>query len=484
MHERPSGSRWRGFAAETRDAVTPHAFLLVCGIALLQLAFIASYIGAFHRPAPHRIPVSVTSPAPAAAGRAAARLSDLPGDPLNATPVPDRVTGLARLRDRTSYGVLEISVSGSTDRLTVASAAGTSTVTALTAVLQAAEARSGRRLTVVDIRPPAPGDHNGLSAFYLVIGWMIGGYLAASLLGLSSGARSPNMRRITIRLIALALYAAVTALLGALIVGPWLHALPVDTLGLWGIGSLVVFAAGAFTTALMTMAGIIGIGIAILLFVIAGNPSAGGAYGWPLLPPFWAAIGPWLPPGAGTDAVRGAAYFGNAGVTRDLLVLGGYAAAGVVLSYASLMLLGRGHRKRRGRDSARTTTEAGSHDASRVPDTSGETDSGGTSDTSGVADTTAVPDTSGVADDRGVADTKSRLCQFVHGVSTHIDDREPHAVIRAADSPRSLRGSRLRRMGVWGCVAGGWVIGRRGRRRARAAGRRGRSAWRTPRSCG
>jgi hypothetical protein len=61
---------------------------------------------------------------------------------------------------------------------------------------------------------------------------MIGGYLAASLLGLSSGARSPNMHRITIRLIALALYAAVTALLGALIVGPWLHALPVDTLGL------------------------------------------------------------------------------------------------------------------------------------------------------------------------------------------------------------------------------------------------------------
>ena len=349
MHQRPPGAGWRGFAAEARDAVTPRAFLLVCGIGLLQLAFIASYIGAFHRPAPHQIPMSVTAPAAAAAGRAAAQLSALPGDPLNATAVPDRAAGLSKLRDRSSYGLLEIAVSGDTDRLTVASAAGTSTANALTSVLQATEARSGRRLTVVDIRPPAAGDHNGLSAFYLVIGWMIGGYLAASLLGLSSGARSANVNRVTIRLIALALYAAVTALLGALIAGPWLHALPTDTLGLWGIGTLVVFAAGAFTTALMTMAGIVGIGIAILLFVIAGNPSAGGAYGWPLLPPFWAAIGPWLPPGAGTDAVRGAAYFGNAGITRDLLVLGGYAAAGLVFSYATLMLLGRGHRRRRRR---------------------------------------------------------------------------------------------------------------------------------------
>jgi hypothetical protein len=158
------------------------------------------------------------------------QLSALPGDPLNATAVPDRATGLSKLRDRTSYGLLEISLSGNTDRLTVASAASTSTANALTSVLQTTEARSGRRLTVVDIRPPAPGDHNGLSAFYLVVGWMVGGYLAASLLGLSSGARSANVHRITIRLIALALYATITALLGALIVGPGLNALPTDTL--------------------------------------------------------------------------------------------------------------------------------------------------------------------------------------------------------------------------------------------------------------
>ena len=59
--------------------------------------------------------------------------------------------------------------------------------------------------------------------------------------------------------------------------------------------------------------GLVGIGLAILVFVVLGNPSAGGAYPAQLLPPFWSAIGPWLPPGAATGAIRGIVYFGGAG---------------------------------------------------------------------------------------------------------------------------------------------------------------------------
>ena len=340
MTHRSPGTPRRGLLAEAQDAVTPRAFLLVCGVGLLQLAFIASYIGAFHRPTAHQIPISVTAPA-VAAQRAVTQLNALPGQPLNATLVPDTATGMAKLRDRSSYGLFEVSATSITDHLYVASAAGTSTADAVIAALRAVDARSSRTLIVRDIAPPAPGDHNGLSAFYLAIGWMIGGYLAASMLGVSAGARSLTLDRVTIRLAALAVYAVVTSLLGALIVGTWLHALPNDILGLWGIGILVIFSAAAFTTALMTLAGILGIGLAIIVFVIVGNPSAGGAYGWPLLPAFWRAVGPWLPPGAATDAIRGAVYFGNAGITRDLLVLGGYALAGLVISYVVLMLAGR-----------------------------------------------------------------------------------------------------------------------------------------------
>jgi hypothetical protein len=340
-HKRTAAGRpRRGLGADIRDGVTLRAFLLVCGVGLLQLAFIASYIGAFHHPVPHRVPVAVVAPA-SAAPRVVRELSSLAGRPLTATAVSSPAAGLTRLRDRTSYGVLEVSPASKTDRLVEASASGPSAAAAVTAVLKAAEAREGRRLTVTDIRPPAAGDHDGLSAFYLVIGWMVGGYLVASILGVSVGARPANLNRAGIRLAAIALYAAVTGLGGALIVGPWLHALPAHTLGLWGLGALVVFAAGAFTTALMVIAGTIGIGLAILVFVVLGNPSAGGAYAWPLLPGFWREIGPWLPTGAGTSAVRGIAYFGGANITTDLLVVAGYAAAGLVVTYLVLGLMGR-----------------------------------------------------------------------------------------------------------------------------------------------
>jgi hypothetical protein len=54
---------------------------------------------------------------------------------------------------------------------------------------------------------------------------------------------------------------------------------------------------------------------------------------------FWAAIGRWLPPGAGTDAVRGLVYFPGAGVGQACLVLAGYAAVGLVAT-----MLGAGRR--------------------------------------------------------------------------------------------------------------------------------------------
>jgi hypothetical protein len=236
---------------------------------------------------------------------------------------------------------LEVNPASSTDRLILASASGQSAATAVTAIIGAAENHSGRHLAVTDIRPAARGDHGGLSAFYLIVGWMVGGYLVAAILGMSAGARPPNVLTATVRLAAIAVYAIVTSLIGTLIVGSWVHALPAQLLGLWWLGAFVVFAAGAFTTALMALAGTVGIGLAIAVFVVLGNPSAGGAYAWPLLPTFWRSIGPWLLPGAGVDAVRGIAYFSGTNITKDLLVIGGYAGAGLVVTYLVMCLAGR-----------------------------------------------------------------------------------------------------------------------------------------------
>lgn len=79
----------------------------------------------------------------------------------------------------------------------------------------------------------------------------------------------------------------------------------------------------------------------MILFVVLGNPSAGGAYPAPLLPPFWRAIGNSIPNGAGVEAVRRIVYFGSHGVGGNLFVIAIYTVAGVVIAITGASVLVR-----------------------------------------------------------------------------------------------------------------------------------------------
>jgi hypothetical protein len=324
----------RGVRTEVRDAITVRSFLLVLGVLLLQLGFIASYLGAFHDPKPRDIPIAVVAPTGAPAGpadQAVARLNQLPGHPVKARAASDAAAARSLLNDRTVYGILLLG-SGTSDRLQIASAAGAAVSTALVGIVGGIDQSQGRTLVATDVIPAGRGDARGLSAFYLVVGWMVGGYLVAAILGIAKGSRPTSLTRGLLRLATLALYAIVSGLGGALIAETILSALSGHFLALWWLGALLVFAVGAFTMALQVLFDIVGIGLAILIFVVLGNPSAGGAYPAVLLPPFWSAIGPWLPPGAGTEAVRTIVYFPAASVSRPLWTLAAYALVGVVVT--------------------------------------------------------------------------------------------------------------------------------------------------------
>jgi len=126
-----------------------------------------------------------------------------------------------------------------------------------------------------------------------VIGWVVGGYLVASLLALARGTE-PSLRWVLVRL-------------GAWPPSPCSRAssarcswagdalIPGDIWALALIGTLVVFATSTVTTAFQIVFGELGIALAIVVFVVAGNPSAGGPYPRELLNGVWRAIGPYLP---------------------------------------------------------------------------------------------------------------------------------------------------------------------------------------------
>ncbi|MFJ9418129.1 DUF3533 domain-containing protein [Streptomyces sp. NPDC101227] len=319
------------FLEEVKSAVTPRAALMVVGVLGLMVAFITSYAGAFHHPKPTDVPLGVVAPAQTG-GRLVAQLDRLPGSPLDPRAVASERQARRQIRDRTIDAALIVDPRGTTDRLLVASGGGASLSQAVELVVRAAEKSQRRTVRTVDIVPAAGGDARSLTSFYLVVGWCVGGYLCAAILAISHGARPANGARAVIRLAALALYAVVAGLAGAIVVGPVLGALPGGICALWGLGALIVFAVGATTLAFQALLGIIGIGLAILVIVVFGNPSAGGAYPYPLLPPFWRSIGPALPPGAGTWAARSVAYFPGRAMTAPLLVLAAWAVGGIVVT--------------------------------------------------------------------------------------------------------------------------------------------------------
>ncbi|MFJ9639747.1 DUF3533 domain-containing protein [Streptomyces sp. NPDC101178] len=319
------------FVDEVKNAVTPRAALLVIGVLGLQLLFIASYVGALHKPKPTDVAFGVVAPQQVSQ-QLVPQLDGLPGGPLDPRAVSSEAEAREQIMNREIDGALIVSPQGRTDTLLVASGGGTVLSSALERILTQVEAGQQRTVRTVDVAPASADDFDGLSSFYLVVGWCVGGYLCASILAISAGTKPANRQRALIRTAVMAVYAVAGGIGGAVIIGPILGALPGSVWGLAGLGALVVFSVGMTTLALEALTGIVGIGLAVLIIVVAGNPSAGGAFPLPMLPDFWRAIGPALPPGAGTWVARSIAYFRGNAVTGPLLVLSAWAVAGTALT--------------------------------------------------------------------------------------------------------------------------------------------------------
>jgi hypothetical protein len=327
--------------ADFKDAVALRTVALILGVLLQQLGFILSYVGAFHAPTPQNIPLAVVSGSQQASNQSVAKLNAIVGSPLAAVTLADRATAERQIRSGEISAALIINTQGTADTLLTSSGGGVSVASAVTEVVDRVEASQQRTVTAIDIVPLQSGDGRGLTGFYLVIGWIVGGYLVAALLGVSAGARPSTPRRAYFRLGAIVPYAILSGLGGTLIVDQVLGALTGHFWTLWWLGALLVAAAATVTMAFQVLFGVLGIGITVLVFVVLGNPSAGGAYQTTLLPPFWRWLSNGLPNGAGTDAVRRIVYLGSSGITGHLVVIAGYVVVGAVIAAGGSLLMHR-----------------------------------------------------------------------------------------------------------------------------------------------
>jgi hypothetical protein len=308
-------------------APTPKAVALVLIPALvLMLAFAFSYVGAFHDPTPHEVPLAVVGPS-----AVAAQLNGLPGDPLDARQASSRPDALSQIDDRDVYGAYE----AATNRLFVASAANPATAIALERTFDRVAAAQRRpAVRVTDVKPLPPKDPNGTAAFYAMIAWVFGGYIGSTLIGLIGSPRSRSRQRAAARIGALAGFAIVAGILSVVMLRASFGVFSGHVVALCAIAALTILASGAASAGIQAAAGPAGTALVILVFVILGNSASGGAFARPLLPGLWRTIGGVLPPGASVDLARSALFFDGARITGPILVLVGWAVLGTLLALA------------------------------------------------------------------------------------------------------------------------------------------------------
>lgn len=315
------------------------------------VVFAASFMGAFHDPRPHAMPVAVAATPAELAQLRAATAAHAPGA-LSLRAVPDAPAAAAAVRDRRVDGGLVLAA-GRAEVLTAA-AAGSQTV----ATLQRAFTAQALRRPVVtrDLVPLPSGDRAGLAPFFFVLTLVVPSMLLAVAMTLLLG-HLPG----AVRLAGAATFAIVLGLLDATLADPVYGAL--GGFGrLAGLGMLTAFAASATTLGLGRLLGPLGVALAALVLVVVGVPASGAALGPAFVPGLFRALHPILPPGAALDAVRNAVYFGGHATWGRVAVLAGWAAAGVAAVFVggrwSLPAARAGRHRGPGTDTPRSAATA------------------------------------------------------------------------------------------------------------------------------
>jgi hypothetical protein len=235
-------------------------------------------------------------------------------------------------------------VDGHSESLVLASAGGPLLTQALTKEVGAQAHAAGLPLTVSDIRPPQAGDPRGLGVFVLILGWVLGGYAGAMLIGRAMGSRLRTLRGTAAMLGWLAGYAIAAAASGVLLADSLLGLLTGHAMPLLMVGALLVFTVGVFTAAMLDLLGPLGLIVAVGSLVVVGNPVSGGLVPSSMLPAGWRFLAEILPNTAGVRLVRSAVYFDGHGISDPLIVLCSYAGVSLV----ALVALGLRRSKRQG----------------------------------------------------------------------------------------------------------------------------------------
>ena len=280
---------------------------------LYQAAFATAYISSGHNPVANNLPFATTGNSPLTSA-VQKNLS------LKVTNYSNESDAKNAIGQANAWGAL-IPATGTNTLLVVPSISDLAPYTLGVEFGKAAKIQ-GQKLTPAAYTPTplASGDPFGLVMAILLTPLLLFGYQVATILKTATKVTAGPLLGLT-----LMGFAIVATLLIDLIAGPWLGGTPSAKFWiLWPIMALIMSAVALFAAVLQRLLGTIGTVLTMVVIIILGKPSSGGANGVPYLPAFWTAIGPYLPPRNAFILMRNTVYFDGHGTAQALIILLAY----------------------------------------------------------------------------------------------------------------------------------------------------------------
>lgn len=304
------------------------------GVAAFMALFVSSFLGAFHHPSPHDVPIAVVASQPAVAQMQQKLERAAPGA-FTLHHYQSQSAATAALRGTKVDAVFVLPGSGSPGSgagnkpaatLRTASALGKLPSQVVVQTFTELGNAAGARVQIHDVVPPAPDDPFGISPFFFSIGLFLPSFIGAAVFTVLFR-RAPS----GVRLASISALAVAFGLIDVAVADGGLGTLTGHPAALIGVAALTSLAFTAPTVALGRLLGVLAVAVMALVFVVLGLPASGGPFGTAFLPDFHRAFSPGLPLTNAVVAVRNISYFGSNGIAGNLGVLGVWAGAGVLI---------------------------------------------------------------------------------------------------------------------------------------------------------
>jgi hypothetical protein len=286
--------------------ILPTAIVLAC-------LFAASYTIALGRPRFHAVPIALVG--------ARSRFSGFPEELEKATAQGVLFSTYATATDakravanQDVYAALVLGPTSS--RLFVSSGSGSSVAHALEAVSYQLPATKSGKLILEDLRPLPFSDSQGYVSLYLLFATMLLGFVTTFFLRV-------NCPELSLRgwLACIALLAPCGGIGAGPTAGPITGGVQGSLPELCAVLAAWIAVCALFARTALTLLHTWAVVATIVVLVIVGIPSSGGAVGRPLLPEFYRVVGAWLPDGATVQLLRNIAYFPENQHLEPVLVL-------------------------------------------------------------------------------------------------------------------------------------------------------------------